>query len=163
MNRALVLACGNDLRGDDGAALQIAKCLRNGLCEPETCFCAEHQWTPELAEPISKAELVIFLDASASLSPGEIACRQLQPASGAPSSFTHETSPEALLSLADALYGIRPARAFLVTVGGASFDLGQGLSQPVRQAIPQAIEQVKALLSGVTLPLKSHRKKSGHH
>lgn len=152
MNRALVLACGNDLRGDDGAALQVAKCLRNGLCEPDTCICAEQQWTPEMAEPISKAEVVIFLDASASLSPGEIACRQLQPEAGGATTFTHETSPEGLLSLAEELYGVHPERAFLITVGGAAFDLGKGLSKPVRQAIPHAIERVKALLSGVTLP-----------
>jgi len=152
MNRALVLACGNALRGDDGVALHVAGCLRNGLCDPETHIQTDHQWTPELAEPISKAELVIFLDASASIAPGKIACQALQLNSNSPASFTHQTSPAALLALAEGLYAMHPARAYLLTIGGACFDLKEGLSEPVRRAIPQAIEKIKALLSEVTLP-----------
>jgi hydrogenase maturation protease len=152
MNRALVLACGNALRGDDGVAMHIASCLRNGLCDPDTYIHSEHQWTPELAEPISKAELVIFLDASASVEPGRIACQALQPIYKSSGSLTHQTSPATLLALAETLYGAYPARAYLLTVGGASFEMAEGLSEPVRRAIPQAIERIKALLSGVTLP-----------
>ena len=152
MNRALVLACGNALRGDDGVALHIASCLRSGLCDPETHVYAEHQWTPELAEPISEAELVIFLDASASLEPGQIHCQTLRPIYKSQASLTHHTSPATLLSLAESLFGAYPARAYLITVGGASFEMREGLSEPVRRAIPHAIERIKALLSGVTLP-----------
>ena len=152
MNRALVLACGNSLRGDDGVALYIANCLRNGLCGPEIHIHSDQQWTPELAEPISQAELVIFLDASAGVAPGKITCQPLQPVSDSPASFTHQTSPAALLSLAEELFGARPASAFLLTVGGAFFEMREGLSEPVRLAIPQAIECVKALLSGSAVP-----------
>lgn len=152
MNRALVLACGNCLCGDDGVALHIASCLRNGICDAETQVHSDQQWTPELAERISKVDLVIFLDASTSIAPGEIACQRLQPIYRASSSLTHQTSPATLLSLADELYGTHPVRAYLITVGGASFELTEGLSEPVRRAIPRAIERVKALLSGVTLP-----------
>jgi len=151
VKRALVLACGNSLRGDDGVAPHIANCLGNGLCDPETRIHSDPQWTPELAEPISKAELVIFVDSSASLTPGEIACRQLQPIASSPASLTHQTSPESLLSLAEELYSTRPTRAYLLTIGGASFELTEGLSEPVRQAIPRVIERIKALLSSVTL------------
>lgn len=152
MSRALLLACGNPLRGDDGVALHVASCLRNGLCDPETHIHVEQQWTPELAEPISRSDLVIFVDASANVPPGKIECQSLEPVSRSPTSFTHQTSPAALLSLASELYGTHPQQAFLVTVGGASFEVAEGLSEPVRRAIPLAIERIKALLSGVTLP-----------
>ena len=152
MNRALVLACGNSQRGDDGAALEVADSLRSGLCDPETEVHSHQQWMPELAEPISKAELVIFVDASTELAPGTVACRKLQPAPHSAQSITHQTSPESLLWLAGELYGQHPPNAYLVTVGAASFDLSEKLSDPVRHAIPHAVERIKALLSGVTVP-----------
>jgi hydrogenase maturation protease len=147
MSRALVLACGNSLRGDDGVAPYIAKCLREQCSGLETEIRADQQWAPELAEPISTAEIVIFIDASANLLPGKIACRALKPAPHSPAAFTHQTSPPALLSLANELYGRAPAQAYLVTIGASSFDLVEALSAPVRQAVPEAIKQIHSLLS----------------
>jgi hydrogenase maturation protease len=152
MSRALVLACGNPQRGDDSAALHIADCLRSGLSDAETEIQSQQQWTPELAEPISKAEIVIFVDAAASMSPGEVACRPLQATRHILTSITHHTSPESLLWLAGELYGRHPPRAYLVTVGGVSFELSEELSEPVRHAIPHAADRIKALLSGVMAP-----------
>jgi hydrogenase maturation protease len=155
MNRALVLACGNSLRGDDGAAVHIVRELQQGGCEPETLIHLEQQWTPELAEPISEADLVIFVDGSVALAPGEIACQQLNPIYKSTEGLSHQTTPASLLALAEELYRSHPARAFLLTIGGASFELSEELSEPVKKAIPRAVESVKALLSGVTLPESS--------
>jgi hydrogenase maturation protease len=155
MNRALVLACGNSLRGDDGAALHIARELQQGGCEPETRIHFEQQWTPELAEAISEADLVIFVDASVALAPGEIVCQSLNPIYKSTRRSSHQTTPASLLALAEELYKARPARAFLMTIGGASFELSEELSEPVKKAIPRAVESIKALLSGVTLPESS--------
>ena len=152
MSRALVLACGNSLRGDDGAALHIVRELQEGGCDPETQIHFEHQWTPELAEPISEANVVIFVDASTALAPGEIACQRVKPIYKSPASLSHQTTPASLLALAEELYKAHPARAFLVTIGGASFALTEELSPPVQKAISRAVESIKALLSGVTLP-----------
>ncbi|MGB7847311.1 MAG: hydrogenase maturation protease [Candidatus Acidiferrum sp.] len=152
MKRALVLACGNPQRGDDSAALHIADSLRCGISDAETEIHSQQQWTPELAERISKAEVVIFVDAAAGMPPGEVACKPLQPAQHASRSITHHTSPESLLWLAGELYGKHPALAYLVTVGGISFDLTEELSEPVRHAIPRAADRIKALLSGVQAP-----------
>jgi len=38
MSRALVLACGNSLRGDDGVALQIMNHLQKAGCDPAPEF-----------------------------------------------------------------------------------------------------------------------------
>jgi hypothetical protein len=46
-----------------------------------------------------------------------------------------------------------PERAFLLTVGGESFDHADRLSEP----IPVALDLIKAALSGVSLPATSSR------
>jgi len=142
MNRALVLACGNPQRGDDGVALHIAKFLENSSGVPEMAIRFQQQWTPELAEPISESEIVVFVDSSGDAVPGTIAYRQIQPSPRLSPGLSHHCSPESLLALAKELYGKQPARAYLVTVCGVSFALSEVLSEPVRQAIPRAVEIV---------------------
>ncbi len=145
--KALVLACGNSLRGDDGVALQIVHRMQEGVCDPATEFHCQQQWTPELAEPISKAKLVVFVDAALHTPPGSIACRQLQPMRSMPLGYTHHVSPESLLWLAEELYGKRPVDAYLITIAGATFKLAEPLSDPVQSAIPSAVQRINALLS----------------
>jgi hydrogenase maturation protease len=152
MSKGLVLACGNSQRGDDGVALQVVSHLQNELDSATAEFHCQQQWTPELAEPISQAEIVIFVDAAVGALPGSIACRQLQPGPGAALASTHQTSPEFLLRLAEEVYGKRPARAYCVTIAGDAFELEETLSGPVRSAIERSGERIKALLSGVPMP-----------
>ena len=152
MNHALLLACGNPLRGDDGIAVLLARYFRAALCEPQTKIQSSQQWTPDLAQQISQSDIVLFLDASATLPPGKVQFKKLEPAREFSSSMTHSISPEALLALAAQLYSRRPERAFLLTIGGESFDHADRLSEPVRSAIPVAMDLIKAALSGVSLP-----------
>ena len=157
MRRALILACGNSLRGDDAAALHVARELRSGQCESETVIHSSTQWTPEQAESISEAEMVIFVDASAILSPGVVQCRKVSPEHNAPERFSHSSSPEGLLAMAKLLYGAAPAAAFLITIGARSFDFSEELSETVKAAIPCALSQIKAILSGVSMPTDESR------
>ena len=89
----------------------------------------------------------MFVDAAATLAPGAVASRRLA-ASDAPKApgLTHHASPEGLLLLAERLYGARP-RAFLVTIGAASFALGEDLSPSVAAALPEAAALVRRLLA----------------
>jgi hydrogenase maturation protease len=112
----------------------------------------QQQWTPDLAGPISQSDVVLFLDASATLAPGKVQLKNVEPAREFSSKLTHTMSPEALLALAVQLYSRKPERAFLLTIGGASFDHADVLSEPVRAAIPVALDLIKAALSGVSLP-----------
>lgn len=152
MNRALILACGNQLRGDEGIAVVLAHYLRNEFCEPETEIQSLHQWTPELAESISHSDIVLFLDASATLQPGKVQLKRVKAAGEFCSSMKHSMSPETLLALAAQLYSSAPERAYLLTIGGESFDHADQLSAPVRSAIPHALDLIKAALSGVSVP-----------
>jgi hydrogenase maturation protease len=121
----LVIGYGNPLRGDDGFGHRAAERIPGAL--------AVHQLNPELMEPISRADRVLFLDASADGSPGEIRSRRITPAPDA-RAFTHHCTPESLLAGALALYGRAPD-AVLLTVTGADFSLSESLSPPVQAAL----------------------------
>jgi hydrogenase maturation protease len=150
MNGAIVLACGNTLRGDDGIAVHLARELDANLKDTQTEILCSQQWTPELAVRISHAEVAIFVDASTAISPGEIQVQTVVPAAGATGVTTHSMSPAQLLALALHVYGRAPQRAFLMTIGGASFAHVRQFSAPVRDAIPGALEKIKELLAGTS-------------
>lgn len=146
MKQSLVLACGNSLRGDDGVGPRVAEQLSEQLKDPRTEVSCSHQWTPELAEKISKADIAVFVDASAKLGPGQIQVRSVAAGPGRTGATTHSLNPERLLLLAGTLYGRVPERVFLLTIGGKSFAPGEELSPIVRNAIPAVIARIKSLL-----------------
>ena len=121
MAKKLVLACGNTLRGDDGWGGRLPRCWRTILRSSDVEVVASHQLTPEMAEPISRAETVIFVDCSAVAGAGEVAVFPVVAASEDNASLTHNVDPARLLAMAAEIFGSAPQRAFAVTVGGAAF------------------------------------------
>jgi len=153
MTRALILACGNPLRGDDAVALHLARLLREQFAGPEVLVHTTQQWTPELAEPLSRCDLAIFLDASQRFSPGFIHCESITPYAGEGHAIlTHSCNPALLLLLSSKLYNHLPKRAFLLTIGAQSFAFSFSLSSTVQNAIPQALSCVESILAGATYP-----------
>lgn len=144
MPHILILAYGNPLRGDDGAGPAAGERLRAIIQDPEIEIRILHQLTPELMEPISRAACVIFIDACEGAVPGEISERAIEP-STAGASFTHHATPEALLAGARVLYG-RAAEATLLTVAGAEFSLGSGLSPAVAHGLDGVVAAALRLL-----------------
>lgn len=152
MKHALVLACGNPLHGDDAVALHVAQALVTGFCDGETEVHWQHQWLPAMAESISEANLVIFVDASTEIPAGAVRAKLVLPVPSSPLAMSHTMSPERLLALSRDLYRALPQEAFLVSIGADSFELPDQLSDRVRHAVPLALDHVKAILSGVTVP-----------
>ena len=141
MRRVLVVGYGNPLRGDDGLGWHAAEALRPVL--PEAEILTVHQLTPELAEPASRADLVIFLDAAEGGAPGEW---REEPAGGPPDAsraFTHHITPPTLIAAAGTLYGHAP-EAVLFSMTGESFDFREGLSATVARALPAMVEAAAA-------------------
>lgn len=132
--------------------MAIARFLHAGFCDPRTEILSVQQWTPERAERISRADLVIFLDASVWLPPGEIHLQSVAPAMARPGALTHSLTPAGLLGLANQLYEKVPERAFLLTVGGESFEQPERLSYPVRRAIPAAHTNQGATFGSIVAP-----------
>jgi len=135
---ALVIGYGNPLRGDDGAGPEAARRLSEHGIEALSV----HQLTPELAERISAARAVFFLDASESLPPGGVAVKPLEASAAGP--MEHYASPAALLRLAREVYDAQP-EAWLIAMGGAGFELGEGLSEAAERAVSRAVQAVLEL------------------
>ena len=136
----LVIGYGNSFCGDDGVGPCVAELLAEKDIPHVQCI-AVHQLTPELAAPISLADIVFFVDAAYGSTPGQIICREPPPAVS--SSLSHHVDPVTLLDSACALYGHRPA-AYLYSVTGKNFDLGQPFSAAVASALPFLLAQMKA-------------------
>ena len=138
----LILGYGNPLRSDDAVGQQIARALRFGRGDVEVL--TAYQLTPELAEPISRARRVVFIDARVGETPGALFHELVSPQPGA-GAFTHNVTPASLLGAANELYGAHPA-GLLISVVGADFDYGAELSPLLSRALPGIADQVQAII-----------------
>lgn len=174
MDPLLVIGYGNPLRGDDGVGWVVAEAVAAALPPTAATVVTVHQLTPELAEPISRAARVVFVDAAAEGEPGGVDCFALdvvteQAGSGPQYGGTHLTTPDMLLAMAGALFGRRPP-AHMVTIAGEIFDLTEALSPVVEGAALQAVEWILATAQGSVTATNStaspastgSRTKSGH-
>ena len=144
MNRSvLVIGYGNELRGDDGAGPRVARVIAaRGLARVEVI--SSHQLLPELAERVSEAQGVLFIDATVVTEDEGVTVRPLQPATRE-AGMGHTSEPRQLLALAQALSG-RRTEAWLVTVPAANLEFGEGLSATAERGVLEAERQVLRLL-----------------
>lgn len=142
----LILGFGNPLAGDDGAGFRAAELLAQRVRRPGVRVRALRQLTPELAEEAAQAAVVVFVDASVEMPPGKLGCRRVE-AAAAPGVFSHQLPPEALLELAERLYGRRP-EALLFSVGARTFT-AQALSREVEQALPSLLDQIEEFIERI--------------
>ncbi len=157
MPHVLIIGYGNPLREDDGIGWAAAEKIAefglqdsdfNATHYPEEAnkplritVEALHQLLPELAEPISRADLVIFVDAAVGGEPGEIRRADLTPEMERLGAFSHHVGPSELLECARVLYGRFPP-ATLFTVTAAQLGYGEGLSTAVAAALPELLQQI---------------------
>ena len=139
MTPALLLACGNPLRGDDGLGDWLAAQAKEQFVGMQLEVLASRQFTPEMAEPISTADTVIFLDCSATSKPGKISLHPVEATTRPARLMTHHMSPESLLWMSQELYGRVPRVAYMITVGGESFKMEERLSDAVRSSAPAVL------------------------
>jgi hydrogenase maturation protease len=149
MTKVLVIGYGNPLREDDGVGWRVVEEIVN--CELSIVNCelttiATHQLLPELAEEVSGAALVIFVDASVEGEPGAVVVREILPVVQEVGAFTHHFDPAGLLGYARDLYGRFP-RAYLVTITAVSLGYGEGLSAVVETAVSDVLRQIEKLLT----------------
>jgi hydrogenase maturation protease len=142
---AVVIGYGNALRGDDGAGPQVADAVaRWGL--PGVQALAVHQLTPELAEVLAAARVVVLVDAQSAPAGGTVEVSRLGP-SGTASVLGHASDPAGLLALTHAVYGRCPP-AWWVTVPAVDFGLGEGLSPTAQHGVAEALRVVARLIGG---------------
>jgi len=137
--KTLVIGYGNALRHDDGVGPFVAERLEE-CADLRVIVC--HQLTPELAEPVSQADRVIFVDAHTEVRAGEIAVLAVAPSESA---LIHQQDAGTLLDWARKLYGRAP-EALMVGIGGEMFELGEGLSPAGARAARAALRAIRELV-----------------
>jgi hydrogenase maturation protease len=104
----LVVGYGNPLRGDDGIGWHAARLLATHPRLGDARLLVQRQLVPELAADVSRASLVVLVDASAEGDPGSVRVRKVEPRLAAPATWSHHLDPQTLAGLAEALYGVTP-------------------------------------------------------
>ncbi len=141
----LVISCGNPLRRDDGLGGEVLARLARRINPRVVRLRDTHQLTPELAEEMSHARLVVFVDAAQDLEPGEVRVACVRPFPGSASSMTHQLSPEGLLAACTEWYTARPD-VFVCSMGGAQWGAGQSLSMSAQQAVPELLRRIEQVI-----------------
>lgn len=144
LRRPLVVGVGQALRGDDAAGRCVAEALLAEFPD-EADVVSTVQLVPELAEAISRAAAVVFVDSRIGGEPGLVEVEPLAAQSSPPHS-SHAVSPQTLLYLAASLFGRVPPTA-LASVAGSDFELGAAMSPQVRLAVPAAVQAVRRWLA----------------
>ena len=142
--RCLILACGNTMRGDEGVGLWLAEWAERRFSDqPGVRVIADHQWTPELAEDVARAQSVLFIDCSLDTAPGSLHLKPLEPAVAGQGINTHHQNAAELLALSRDLYNSVPRNAQLLTIGAGSIEFGEAFSAAVSAALPEACRRIE--------------------
>ncbi len=135
----LVIGYGNTLRRDDGVGPRVAEAVA-ALAWPGVQALACALLVPELAEPVARARVVIFVDAALD------ALRQVQLRPLAPAEsrriLAHAADPRTVLALARDLFGGAP-QAWWLTIPVEDLAIGDQFSPLARQGFEIAIQRIK--------------------
>jgi hydrogenase maturation protease len=138
-NKVLVIGYGNTLRGDDGVGPRVAEAVGHlGLPGVRTLICP--LLTPELADPISRAGKVIFVDAAMD-TPHEVQWRNLEP-NATSQIMAHAADPRTMLALARDVFGHVP-QAWWLTIPAMDFGFGEELSPTVQRDFGVAVNKIR--------------------
>jgi len=135
----LVIGYGNTLRGDDGVGPRVAEAV-GCLCLPgvHTLICP--LLTPELADPISRAAKVIFVDAAVD-APHEVQWRKLEP-NETSQIMAHAADPRTMLALARDVFGHVP-EAWWLTIPAVDLGFGEEFSLAVQRDFGVAVNKIR--------------------
>jgi hydrogenase maturation protease len=144
----LAIGYGNELRSDDGLGPKVVSEIDHWRL-PGLCALTCHQLTPELADPISAADEVIFFDAAVTAS-NEVQVRPLQPAASA-RILAHLSNPSVVLALARDVFGRSPP-GWWITVPALDFSFGDKLSAGGKTNMTAALEAFRRLWAELNQP-----------
>jgi hydrogenase maturation protease len=137
----LLIGYGNTLRSDDGVGPKVVeKVAALKLPGIQTLSC--DLLTPELADPISRAETVVFIDAAID-APQRVQLRPLAPAASS-QIMAHAADPRTMLALARDIFGQAP-KAWWLTIPVENIGIGEEFSALAKQGVASAIEKIQEL------------------
>ena len=138
--KALLIAIGNPLRGDDAVAQATIELIP---ASPGLETFSVMQLTPELSAQIATYDLVVFLDAD--LLAQEVSLGPVEPPPLTPG-FTHISTPEEILALARSLYSFA-GRGLTCRLPITSLAPGEPLSSRARHSAAQAARLLSQTLA----------------
>jgi hydrogenase maturation protease len=137
----LVIGYGNTLRRDDGVGPRVAETIAT-LNLPGVTTLACPLLTPELADPVAKAERVVFVDAAID-TPREVQFRKLEPAESS-QIMAHAADPRTLLALARDVFG-RVPEAWWLTIPVDDLAIGDTFSPRAQAGFQEAVNRIKQM------------------
>jgi len=152
----LVLGIGNTLLMDDGVGVRLVEEFRDlgTLPADEVEFLDGGTQGLALLGRLAGRRALVILDAvKLGAAPGTVHCLTLEQAlaSGSRPATAHEGNAGELLRMAMML-GELPDRVSVIGVEAASLETGLGLSEPVQQALPAALEAARAAITAARSP-----------
>ena len=136
----LVIGYGNTLRGDDGVGPRVAEAVGDlRLPGVRTLICP--LLTPELADQISRAAKVIFVDAAVD-TPSEVQWRRLEP-NATSQLMAHAADPRTMLALSRDVFS-RVPEAWWLTIPAVDLGFREEFSPAVQRGFAEAVEKIQA-------------------
>ena len=146
---ALIIGYGNVLRSDDGIGWHVVEHLAADARFDGLMILQRHQLTPELALDVSRADLVVLVDATQERPAATFAIERLIPMRTATTTWSHRMDPSTVVALARELYGRAP-EVDVLSVGVASMDVGDRLSPALEAIVPHVVDALAALIAART-------------
>ncbi len=138
-----IFGIGNSARQDDGLGWAfLDEIQKKETFKGELHYC--YQLNIEDAEPVADAENVIFVDAYTGEQTETFLFEKCQ-ANGEISYTTHALEPQAILALAENVYGKKP-EAYILKIKGFRWELSEGLTKSAQQNLNEALEKISEYL-----------------
>ena len=145
-----IFACGNPSRGDDALGLELIRLIAEKYAHQENIqFIEDFQLQVEHALDLENCHLALFIDAHVSCPPPFVLTR-LQ-AVQENSYTTHALHPATVLYVYQQICGRVPPPAFLLSLRGDRFELGEPLSQVAQEHLTTAFKLVNELLETINI------------
>lgn len=131
-----VFACGNVSRGDDALGPRLLERVV-AANYPGVVTVEDFQFQIEHVLDLDQTELALFIDAATGSAP-PIAFREVTAGAGSATSSTHALEPSQLLAVYVTAMQKTPPPAFMLTVRGESFELGEDMTALACQRFERA-------------------------
>jgi hydrogenase maturation protease len=157
--RIVLIGLGQPLRGDDGAGFAAvqswARKYKQTATDAQIRIVLTETPGLGLLDLLEDSEAVILVDAiSTNVPAGSVQVFSSIPDIPADASVktAHGLGVLETLALARRTDTLLPSQIALVGIEGRQFKLGEGLSDPVRLAIPKAVQKIQELIASFSSP-----------
>ncbi|MBK6620484.1 MAG: hydrogenase maturation protease [Saprospirales bacterium] len=149
-NKMVILGIGNDSRGDDGLGWAFLDALEKDPL-PDTQTIYRYQLQPEDVAEIAGAERVVFVDATKEYLENGFHWEPGKP-ERQPMVHSHWLPPSAVLGFCLEVYDRYP-EAWVLSISGSQWELGQGLSPEARVRLDAALAFFREWYGNPKVPL----------